>query len=507
MSNSSVPVPISAFPAIREELKKSFRSGKTRDIAYRKQQLAQVAYMVQENADRFNEAIRLDLHRPYLETVLTELGPVVGQALLAIENLEQWTAPNPLPEAETAPFHKGWDLKTLKLPRGVVFIIGPWNYPMILTLGPLIGAIAAGCCAVVKPSELSSHFSNLLFELVPKYLDQSCYRIVPGNVPEVTALLDLQWDMIFYTGNERVGKIVATAAAKHLTPCTLELGGKCPVIIDENITPEVLNVAARRIAWGKTQCAGQICVSPDYVVVPASKHDELVEAIKDAFKSFFPDGAAKSDSYGRIIASNHHKRISDLLANTKGKIVSGGATDAGDSTHFIEPTIVVDVSRDDVLMQDEIFAPVLPIIKVDGLDAAVEYINGLPDPLCIYLFSTDDATKQKVAESTRSGQIVYNETMGQLGVYELPFGGVGASGYGTQMGRHTFEGFCKDRGSIDVPLSIEPMFAFRYPPYTEQGLNFFRGMYQREVPVPKHVVGTESLLGDLTDKVKQVMGI
>ncbi|KAG9016356.1 hypothetical protein FRB90_003161 [Tulasnella sp. 427] len=499
-------VPIPEFNGIHDGLRKTFDSGKTLPLEYRKKQLAQIAYMVQENAEAFKKAIHQDMLKPYLESALAELGPIVGQAVRAIQNLEKWTADEHVPEDELDGFHHGWDLKTVRVPRGVVLIVGPWNYPMILTLGPLIGAIAAGCCAVVKPSEVAPHFAELLLDLLPKYVDSSAYRVITGSVPEITALLDLRWDMIFYTGNERVGSIVAKAAAKFVTPCTLELGSKCPVIIDDKISPDDLKIAVRRIAWGKTQNAGQICVSPDYVVVPKTIYNEFIKLYKAAIESFYPDGAEKSDSYARIINESHFKRINDLVGKTKGDIALGGKSVAKEDGFFIEPTLVTDIKRDDVLMSDELFAPVLPVITVKDLDDAISFVNTIPSALAVYLFSTSDESKKKVTQRTRSGQVVFNETFGQLGVYELPFGGLGPSGYGSQMGRHTFEGFTFKRGSIDVPLTLEPMLGFRYPPYTQQASDFFNQMYQLPIPIPKETVA-ESVVDDLTDKIKHVMAL
>ncbi|KAG8914808.1 hypothetical protein FRC01_003905 [Tulasnella sp. 417] len=393
------------------------------------------------------------------------------------------------------------------------------NYPMILSLGPLIGAIAAGCCAVIKPSEVAPHFAELLLDLLPKYVDDSAYRVITGSVPEITALLDLQWDMtidilsspsrlakVFYTGNERVGSIVAKAAAKYVTPCTLELGSKCPAIIDDKISAEDFKIAVKRIAWGKTQNAGQVCISPDYAVVPKSLYNEFIKSYKAAIESFFPEGAEKSDSYARIINESHFKRISDLIGKTKGDITLGGKSAAKDDGFFIEPTLVTDVKRDDALMQDELFAPVLPVITVKDLDEAISFVNSVPSALSVYLFSTSEESKKKVTQHTRSGQIVFNETFGQLGVYELPFGGLGPSGYGSQMGRHTFEGFTLKRGSIDVPFGLEPMFGFRYPPYTQQGADFFNQMYQLPIPIPKQSAA-EAVVEDITDKIKHVMAL
>ncbi|KAG8924755.1 hypothetical protein FRC02_010209 [Tulasnella sp. 418] len=436
--------PLSSIPKIRDELKRTFASGKTRSLEYRKQQLAQLAHMLKENAEDIRKALLEDLGKPYLESNLAELC-VAGAAVNAISKLDDWVAPE-FPK-DVHPFHANWNMQLLKQPRGAVLIIGPWNYPLVLTLGILVGAIGAGCTAAIKLSELSPSFATLMTRIFPLYMDQSAFRIINGAVPEVTEVLKLQWDFIFYTGNANVGRIIATAAAKHLTPICLELGSKTPVIVDSTVD---MKVTAKRVAWGKCQAAGQVCVSADYVVILREKQDEFVSAYKEALDSFYPEGASKSPSYSKIVNINHFRRLKSLLERQTGKIVVPG--NVIESELMIEPIVMVDVKREDALFQDEIFGPLLPVVAVDSIDEAIAFVNDLPNPLTTHLFSNDEETKKKVAENTLSGRIVYNDTFSHLGVFELPFGGVGESGYGYQMGRYLFNNFVVQRGSMDIPF-------------------------------------------------------
>ncbi|KAG6374211.1 aldehyde dehydrogenase [Boletus reticuloceps] len=350
-----------------------------------------------------------------------------------------------------------------KAPRGTVLIMSPWNYPFILTFQPLIGAIAAGCCAAIKPSEVSPHLSQLISDLLPKYLDPSAYQIVNGAVPETTKLLELQWDHIFYTGNGRVARILAVAAAKHLTPLALELGGKCPVLVDSTYD---MDLAAKRILWGKCNNAGQICVAPDYILVPRSKQDEFVEGLKKAYRTFFPDSALGASHYGSIVNDSHFNRLSSLLERTKGEKVTDiieGRKDV--ARKRIEPTVVKNVQDGDPLLEEELFGPILPIIPVDSLDEALAFINARPHPLVLYAFTEDPNIKQRLIDETQSGGLVFNDTFQQLTVDELPFAGVGESGYGYQVMKYTYDTYTQLRSSVDIPKEAEPSLQLRYPPH------------------------------------------
>ncbi|KAJ7761766.1 Aldehyde/histidinol dehydrogenase [Mycena metata] len=459
------------------ELQKTFQEGKTLPLAFRRAQLLQVARMFQENSVALADALTTDLSRHKLEIVLPEIGPIVSGAVQAAESLEEWNKPEK-PQVEA--WRSSWDTTIYSAPKGVVLIIGPWNYPYATTMIPLIGAIAAGCACIVKPSELSPSVAQLLAELFPKYLDRTAYRIVNGAAAEATALLDLKWDHIFYTGSTVVGRIIAAAAAKNVTPVTLELGGKSPVFIDAENTD--LELAAKRILWGKQQNAGQLCVAPDYILVPRAHQDATVEAFKKAYKSFWPHPKGSVDplsEMGAILNPTHHERLMKLLGRTKGTLVHGGDTEG---TRRIEPTLVADVTTDDALMDGEIFGPILPIVPVEDIQEAIKIIRERPVPLVIYVFTDSENTKDKFLTSTRSGTLVLNDTFVQLGVYEMPFGGQGNSGYGSYGGKFSFDTFTHRRSYINVPAAAEPFFQSRYPPYTEEAFEAFSAPVDIKIP-------------------------
>ncbi|KAJ7159316.1 aldehyde dehydrogenase [Mycena crocata] len=459
---------ISEIAGVRETLRATFRAGVPRSLEWRKHQLHQLARMVQENAEAFSEAVSKDLGKPKVEMYYAEIGAIVPRSLTSAEKLEEWAKPN---HVDTPDWQKPWSPVIYKAAKGTVLIIAPWNYPMALSLQPLIGAIAAGCCAVIKPSEISSHYSALLAEMAPKYLDQRAFRIVLGGVPETTALLELQWDHIFYTGNSRIARVIAAAAAKHLTPTTLELGGKCPVILDPSFD---LKIAARRILWGKALNCGQTCVTPDYVLIPATHQDAFVSAVKECYLEFFPEGSLHSASIARIVSSEHHTRLMNLLERTKGKVVSGGKSKG----LKIEVTVVKDVAAAD----SEIFGPILPIIPVNTIQDAVEFVRDRPHPLVLYAFTEKAELKQQILQNTLSGSLVFNDTFQQLAVDELPLGGVGESGHGRQLLKYTFEEFSYERGSIDLPKEAEPFLAARYPPYTDENFKVMAAAAFLEIP-------------------------
>ncbi|KAG2344173.1 aldehyde dehydrogenase [Suillus weaverae] len=469
---------VSTIPKIRDALRATFRSGLTRPIPWRQHQLYQLARMAQNERELICDALKKDLGKPKTEVLMAEVGGVIEGALKSAERLPEW-AKTEYPDVPD--WQKSWKPAIYKAPRGTVLIISPWNYPMILTFQPLMGAIAAGCTAVLKPSELVPTFSQLLDEIVPKYLDQNAYRVVNGAVPETSKLLELQWDHIFYTGNGRVARIVASAAAKHLTPLSLELGGKSPVIIDSAYD---IDLAAKRILWGKCNNAGQICVAPDYILVQRDKQDELVQAFQKHIDAFFPKGALDSPLFGSIVSDLHHKRLTSLLSRTKGKVVLQGRADA--ARRRLEPTIVKDVADGDSLLEEEIFGPLLPIVPVDSLDQAINFVNARPHPLVLYAFSDNESMKQQLVSETQSGGIVFNDTFQQLTVDELPFTGVGESGYGYQFMKHTYDTFTQLRSSIDMPKEAEEHLAMRYPPHSEEAVRALTAAVYTPIP-PSHL--------------------
>ncbi|KAJ7681882.1 aldehyde dehydrogenase [Mycena polygramma] len=465
--------PISEIPTIRETLRATFKKGVPRPLEWRKNQLLQLARMVQDNAEAFSEALTKDLGKPKLETYAHEIGAVIARCLLNVQQLDDWAKPVLV---DALDWQKPLKPTIYKAAKGVALIISPWNYPLILTLQPLQGAIAAGCCAVVKPSEISPHYSKLITELFPKYLDPSAYRVVLGAVAETTKLLELQWDHIFYTGNSRIARIICAAAAKHLTPLTLELGGKSPVIIDPSFD---INLAAKRILWGKAQNCGQFCVSPDYVLIPRAQQDKFISELKQWYAEFFPEGSLNSSSISRIVSPEHHARLTDLLKRSKGEVVLGGKTEG---TAKIEITVLKNVPADDSLMDGEIFGPILPILPVDSVQDAIDFVRERDSPLVLYAFTENPDIKKRVLEETMSGSISFNDLVQQLACDELPFGGVGESGYGRQIVKYSFDAFSYERASVDVPKEIEALNAARYPPYNDEKFALVGGAARMQIP-------------------------
>ncbi|KAG5649774.1 hypothetical protein H0H81_002077 [Sphagnurus paluster] len=508
--------PIEEIDKIHGELRAGYQSGKLKSIAYRKYQLLQLAYLMKDNSKRFEEALLADLGRPSLEAHFLEISTSIGEIKTAYSSVEKWAKPEKPALSLNFTVMRPVIYKEAK---GVVLIISPFNYPVWLTICPLAGALAAGNSVLLKPSELTPATSSLLAELIPKYLDSDLVRVVNGAIPESTKLLSLPWDHIMYTGGFRVGQIVATAAAKYLTPVTLELGGKSPVIID----PECdLATAARRILWGKVVNAGQTCVAPDYILVPRSFQDKFVEALKTAYESFYPTSAEASSpqAYSRIVTPQAFNRIKGLLDNTKGTIIAGGETD--EATKYIAPTLIKDVKGDDSLMREEIFGPLLPIVPVEDVDEAIAFVNARDHPLALYVFSQNAEFKAKVFNSTQSGAAVANEVVIHPGAEGLPFGGVGPSGYGAHTGKFTFDTFTHMRSSLDSPSWIDKIIGFRYPPYTDSklkaALKLLPSLPARPTGPPAEIARTKwwgkwfylalavAVVGGLTQRLKTLGG-
>jgi aldehyde dehydrogenase (NAD+) len=372
------------------------------------------------------------------------------------KNLRRYMKPEKV--ATPLPLQPGKSV-IVREPLGVVLVISAWNYPIALAITPLAGALAAGNCAVLKPSEVAPKTSALLAELLPKYLDASAVEVIEGGVPETSELLAQRFDHIFYTGSTNVGRIVMTAAAKHLTPVTLELGGKSPCVIDRDVD---LAVAARRVAWGKFYTTGQTCIAPDYVLCHAAVHDAFVAQLVATIREFWGDDPKASPDYGRVVNARHHKRLMGLIPGS-GVLATGGQADEQD--RYIAPTVLTDVLPDSKLMGEEIFGPILPVLKVDDMDAAIRFINARPKPLALYLFSSNERSYEAVVSRTSSGGLVHNHTIMHFAVQNLPFGGVGDSGMGAYHGRHSFDTFSHKKAVLKKPTGID--LSLQYPPYTE----------------------------------------
>jgi len=450
--------PVDQIPQIIERVRKNWDGGRSRPLEYRKNQIKQLGFLVQDNEEAFVQALASDLGRDRLGAYIGDLNIVKSDVKHVLSHLSKWAKP------ESPGFSLVWAAtrpKTYKEPKGVVLIIGPFNYPINLLLVPLIGAIAGGNAAVIKPSEQTPACSALLTKLLPQYLDTDLFAIVNGAKDETTKLLEIKFDHIFYTGSTAVGRIVSQAAAKHLCPVTLELGGKSPVIVmDGNI-----DIIAKRILWGKTINSGQTCIAPDYILCPRALRPKLVEAFKRAHKQFYPDSKTLGgDQVCKYVTPNHYERGKKLLSTSKGKVELGGNFD--DSLNKLEPTIVSGVTLDDSLMESELFGPILPIVDCDTKEEAVKIINQGGHPLALYVFTANTATRDYIFNNTRSGSLVHNDTVVHFTVPGLPFGGVGESGQGNYHGKRTFDTFVYERATMSVPFFIEFALAARYPPAT-----------------------------------------
>jgi aldehyde dehydrogenase (NAD+) len=435
-------------------LRARFETGRTRPLAWRVAQLDGLARFMREREDEILAALATDLGKARVEGFGMEVGAVAGEVQYVKSRLAAWMKPQ---KVKTPLIMKPGKSVIYREPLGVVLIIAPWNYPFRLALDPLVGALAAGNCAVVKPSEVAPATSALITTRLRQYVDPDCVAVVEGGVAETTDLLEQRFDHVFYTGNGAVGRIVMTAAAKHLTPVTLELGGKSPCIVDRDVD---LDVAARRIAWGKFSNAGQTCVAPDYVLAHASIRDALVAKLVDNVRIFYGDNPKQSKDYARIINPRHHQRLMRLIEHDK--VVIGGEGD--ERERYIAPTILKDVSPDAPIMQDEIFGPILPIVTVSDVDDAIRFVRQRPKPLALYVFSRSAETAERVLAHTSSGGACINHTLVQLGVQELPFGGVGESGIGAYQGRASFEVFSHKKSVFFKPTLLDP--PVMYPPYT-----------------------------------------
>ncbi|KAF5285786.1 hypothetical protein FQA39_LY04247 [Lamprigera yunnana] len=419
------------YAGIVQSVRNAFESGRTKEIGFREQQLQNFLRFLNENTDEFLKALKTDLNKSKQETILMEISINVMETKIALENLKSWCQPEKPPKK----FLNVMDeVLVCNDPYGVALVIGAWNYPLQVSLGPMISAIAAGNCVILKPSELACATARIIAELLPKYLDNDCYKIVLGDATDVTELLEERFDYIFFTGSPRIGKIVHAAANKFLTPTTLELGGKSPVIIDKTADMEV---AARRILWGKCMNAGQTCIAPDYIMCEKEVAKKFIEKSKSIIREWYGTEAQESPDLGRIINDNHYQRLVKLI--DKEKIVIGGEFDA--TERYIKPTILDDVKENDSIMQDEIFGPILPIIYVESVQDAVKYINSKEKPLALYLFSTDKKTINFTLHATSSGGVTVNDTVMHAAVDNVPFGGVGNSGMGSYHGKYGFDTF------------------------------------------------------------------
>lgn len=453
----SLETPLEEISTRVEQVTEGFHSHKTLPLEFRKSQLRNLYYALYDNLDLIYDAFYKDLHKSQLEVDLSELSFVFKEIIYFIDNLEKLAKPI---KAPVEMMFKPASASVYKQPFGVVLVISPWNYPLSLSISPIAAAIAAGNTVILKTSELCPNVSQVLIKVLEHALDPSIFRGVAGAIPASTELLKLKFDKIMYTGNGVVGRIVSRAAAEHLTPVVLELGGKSPVIITRNAD---LRIAARRVLWGKQVNSGQTCVAPDYILIEDSVKAKFISELKNAYKEFFPE-PEPFENYSRVINERHFGRLKSVLDKTDGDIVVGGKVDASDK--FISPTFVDNVKRTDSLMEEEIFGPLIGLITVKNVDEAIEFIKREHDtPLALYIFSKDHAEQQKIISLTRSGAVGINDPLMHVVLLNVPFGGVGESGTGGYHGQYGFDSFSHLRTVFHQSSLIERLLAVRYPPY------------------------------------------
>jgi len=432
--------------------RKFYQSDKTKDIAFRIHQLQKLKSSIQKNEQIIIKSLQDDLGKSRLEAYATEVGFVLREINLFINNIKRWAKPKKVKDniinfpSQNYIFHE---------PYGIMLIISPWNYPFQLCMSPLAGAMSAGNCVSLKPSEIAPHTSSVINKIISDTFDPDYVSVFEGDAAVSQELLNQRFDYIFFTGSDRVAKIIMNSAAKKLTPVTLELGGKSPCIVDETAD---INLAAKRISWGKFINAGQTCIAPDYILVHSSVKDKLINSLRKSIVSLYGENVKLCEDYARIINMHHFKRVLTLIDNQK--VVFGGNYD--ENSLFIEPTLMNEVSWDDKIMQEEIFGPILPIIEYDNLQEEVKKINVREKSLAFYLFTKNKQTEKIILNSCSFGGGCINDTISHIANSNLPFGGVGNSGMGCYRGKYSFETFSHKKSIlkkatwIDIPLRYAP---------------------------------------------------
>lgn len=450
------------YSEIIEKQQRFFNSNATKDIQFRKNQLKLFLSILQKNESRLDEAIYKDFKKSAFENYATELSLVYNELKHSIKKVAYWSEKK----------YVGTNLANIPgssyiipEPFGNTLIIGAWNYPYLLSLHPAISALAAGNTVIVKPSELAMNTSKLMAELINSHFATEYFHVIEGGVEETTALLKLKFDKIFYTGSSNVGKIIMKAAAEHLTPVVLELGGKSPAIVTQNAD---IKMTAKRLVWGKFLNGGQTCVAPDYVLAEKSIKGQLVDEIKKQIEKIHGNDPQKSEAFVRIINPRHFQRLTALL--DPAKILHGGKTDAADL--YISPTLMHEIGWNDAVMKEEIFGPILPIITWENLDEAIAQIKSQPKPLALYLFTTNKKTRDKVFSEVSFGGGALNDTIMHLANPNLPFGGVGNSGTGSYHGEYGFAAFSHQKSIIEKPNWFEPFV--KYAPYSKFKLSILK---------------------------------
>ena len=430
--------------------------GTTRPLQWRLEQLDRLDAALSAHSDAVLEALAKDLGKPDVEAYF-EVVAVRQEISLCRRQLRRWIAPK---KVSVPLSQRPGRAEVIAEPLGCVLIIGPWNYPFHLAIQPLVSALAAGNTAILKPSEHAPATAQLISSLIGEAFPPEIVQVVQGDGSTAQALLAERFDHIFFTGGERIGKLVMAAAAQHLTPITLELGGKSPAVV---LRDADLEVTSRRLVWGKCLNAGQTCIAPDYLLVERSARTSLIQSLGERLTACFGEEPLDSSDLASIVNDAQYARLSALLerARERGQVLLGGTCDP--ERRRIAPTVIQVNDREDPLMQEELFGPLLPILEVDGLEQAIEWINQRPKPLALYLFSSSQQSQETVLNTTSSGGVCFNDVVMQVGVPELPFGGVGASGMGAYHGKAGFDTFSHQRSVLRRPFALD--LPFRYPPY------------------------------------------
>ena len=443
------------YKQLLEKQRAFFATGITGNISFRIKQLNKLGQVVSEKHQDIEDSLKKDLGKCEFEAFVTEVTAILDDIRNAVENLESWTMPV---EAACQPLFGQGESKIYYEPYGTVLILNTWNYPFVLSLKPLIGALAAGNCCVVKPSEVAPATSKVLADIINSAFDEAYCVAIETDVEGTTELLKERFDFIIFTGGTNIGRIVAQAAAMHLTPTVLELGGKSPCIVDKSAD---IARSVGLICWGKFLNAGQTCTSPDFILVHQDIKDELIEALKKQIVAFYGENIKNNPDFGRIINQRHFQRLKGLMND--GKIVFGGETD--ESQRFISPTIIDEITWDSPIMQEEIFGPLMPILTFEKMEDVVKELSKREKPLALYLFTTDKASEDLIINNVSFGGGCINATLMHMLNTNLPFGGVGNSGYGFYQGRWSFETFSHRKSIFNRALTDEPAPVF--PPYED----------------------------------------
>ncbi len=444
--------------------KNSYLKGANRAISDRMNHLLKLKEMITDNESAFYDALQKDLGKPEFEVYTTEILTVLNEIDVHLKNINQWAKTR---FVGNSIFTFPSKSKIYKQPLGTVLIIGAWNYPVHLTLMPLIGALSAGNTIALKPSELAPHTSSLLAQLIHKYFEPDLISVYEGGVSETTLLLKLPFDKIFFTGSTHVGKIVMKAAAEQLIPVTLELGGKSPAIIHKDAD---IHVASNRIWWGKTLNAGQTCVAPDFVAIHKSRKDEFIDATRTTLQSFFKGNYVIGSNYTKIVNDIHFERLTNLLKT--GEILLGGGSNP--ENRFIEPTLL-EADWDDLIMQDEIFGPLLPLVSYEQPEEVMQKLQSRPSPLALYLFTENEQFQRDIITHVPFGGGCINETVSYLANHHLPFGGVGKSGMGAYHGKYSFDTFSREQSVLFKNNWPDP--DLRYPPYGDRMKTWLKRLF------------------------------